>query len=89
MEGAIAGLFLAILTGLIFLKFLNIKILQIIFLSAFLSIFAQIGDLFESIIKRDLKVKDSSKMPAFGGILDMLDSMLFSSCILFFFLESL
>lgn len=39
-----------------------------------------VGDLFESLIKRDLGQKDSSKlMPGFGGILDILDSIMYAS----------
>jgi phosphatidate cytidylyltransferase len=46
-----------------------------------------IGDLIESIIKRDMAVKDSSStIPAFGGILDILDSLLISIPVAYFFL---
>jgi phosphatidate cytidylyltransferase len=40
---------------------------------------APIGDLFESLIKRDLEVKDTGKFfGAHGGVLDRLDAVLFS-----------
>ncbi len=46
-----------------------------------------IGDLIESIIKRDLAVKDSSSaIPAFGGLLDILDSLLISIPVAYYFL---
>lgn len=44
------------------------------------SILAQIGDLFESAIKRGCGIKDMGKiLPGHGGILDRFDSMLFAS----------
>ncbi len=46
-----------------------------------------VGDLIESIIKRDMAVKDSSSaIPAFGGLLDILDSLLISIPVAYFFL---
>ena len=54
-----------------------------------LSITTQAGDLSESLIKRTFDVKDSGALlPEFGGVLDMVDSMLFSS-VTFWFLLSL
>ena len=40
---------------------------------------AQLGDLMESMIKRDCESKDASRaVPGFGGVLDVLDSILFA-----------
>jgi phosphatidate cytidylyltransferase len=48
-------------------------------LGCFFGGLGQLGDLFESLIKRDCNVKDSgSFVPGIGGILDVIDSLLFS-----------
>ena len=49
-------------------------------LGLFLGIAGQLGDLAESLLKRDCQVKDtSSLMPGMGGVLDVLDSLLFTA----------
>lgn len=49
------------------------------------SVLAQVGDLFESAIKRECGIKDMGKiLPGHGGVLDRFDSMLFSSVIVLF-----
>lgn len=49
------------------------------------SVLAQVGDLFESAIKRECGIKDMGKlMPGHGGVLDRFDSMLFSGVVVLF-----
>lgn len=96
-EGAAGGLLCAISTS-IFLFFLSkvflssniftITLWQSLWLSILISIIAQIGDLAESLLKRDVGVKDSNTMvPGLGGFLDMVDSVVFTAPILYFFLK--
>ena len=56
---------------------LQVNWTQVIALALGVAIFAPIGDLFESLIKRDLEVKDSGTVLAgHGGLLDRFDSLL-------------
>ncbi len=58
-----------------------------IVLGVILSVLGQFGDLLESCFKRDANVKDSGKIiPRFGGILDLLDSLLLALPAGWFFL---
>jgi phosphatidate cytidylyltransferase len=90
-EGFIAGLFLAVLSSIVyaflFKSGLRITFLEALFLGLMLGIIGQIGDLCESLLKRDAKIKDSNMLPGLGGVLDMLDSLIFNIPIVYFFLQ--
>lgn len=85
IEGSIGGLFGSILAaGIMGHFYLNqINIVWLIILGLIAGILGQIGDLFESMLKRAANVKDSgSIMPGHGGFLDRLDGILFASPII-------
>jgi phosphatidate cytidylyltransferase len=57
-------------------------------LGVLLSVTAVIGDLIESLFKREAGVKDSGKFfPGIGGVLDLLDSLLFNAPIMYLYLR--
>ena len=59
-----------------------------IILGVVLSVAAVIGDLIESLFKREAGAKDSGKLfPGIGGILDLLDSLLFNAPIMYLYLR--
>jgi phosphatidate cytidylyltransferase len=59
-----------------------------IVLGIILSTTAVVGDLIESLFKRECVVKDSGEMfPGIGGILDLLDSLLFNAPIMYLYLR--
>ncbi len=89
-EGFIGGFFSVLFgTNLIFL-FLKLPLfdLDLLILFSFsISLFAFLGDLFESYLKRRAGIKDTGNlMPGHGGLLDRFDSILFAVFFLFFIL---
>jgi phosphatidate cytidylyltransferase len=92
IEGAIGGFFssIALATIVVFLADnfffqshpFKFQLWQAPLMGAVLSIAAQLGDLCESLLKRDAGVKDSSTIiPGHGGILDRGDSLIFAGAI--------
>lgn len=55
-------------------------------LGAIIGVVAQLGDLAESAIKRSAGVKDSGQIPALGGVLDILDSIIFCMPLVYYYI---
>ena len=86
VEGAIGGSLLAIATSMLIGFLIHIDWYQALIAGILITTFAQIGDLAESLIKRDAGVKDSgNSLPGHGGFLDRADSYLFSTPMAYFY----
>ncbi len=86
VEGAIGGVLFAVILGFGFWMITKQgNLTAILFLSVLTSIVSQIGDLFESALKRSAGVKDSGDLiPGHGGILDRFDSFLFALPVVYY-----
>ena len=94
-EGALGGFVAAIFSSIAVVFFASIfdpeafglTLWQSIWLGAGIGICAQIGDLSESLLKRDGGIKDSNQVPGLGGMLDIVDSLVFSAPLVYIFLK--
>jgi len=89
VEGTVAGLLGGCLGGFMFgmLFFPNVAKIVLISFSGILSVLGQMGDLWESTLKRKAMVKDSGTLlPGHGGVLDRVDSILFAAPSLYYFI---
>jgi phosphatidate cytidylyltransferase len=94
VEGAVFGLISALFASYIFhllstyqgLDF-RLGTIEWVSLGMILGIMAPFSDLSESLLKRDANKKDSNALPGLGGVLDAIDSLLFTAPIIFFYLQ--
>ena len=85
VAGALGGLAATVLVSWVYVRFtlrpvalLSMTLPAVLLFGVLISVAAQIGDLAESLLKREANVKDSSRLiPGHGGLLDRLDSLLF------------
>ncbi len=85
-EGSIGGVLTSLLTGAGLGIWLHLPLIHALGLAAMCAVFGQIGDLCESALKRDLNIKDfSTVMPGHGGVLDRIDSLLFSAPLAYYY----
>jgi len=92
ITGAAIGFVTAIIFSFLFylashfIENFHLTWVESLYLGALLGFLGQVGDLAESLFKRDADVKDSNRLPGLGGVLDMLDSLLFTTPVIYFFL---
>jgi len=89
VEGFIGGMiFTFILSFFLAQKFVTLSLVQWIVIAGIVSVFGVLGDLIESMFKRQAGVKDSSNLiPGHGGFLDRFDSVIFAAPFIFIYLQ--
>lgn len=89
IEGACFSLLSSVLIALIFNLIPQTKVMSLPWSMVFgviVGFSAMLGDLAESLLKRDANVKDSGRLvPAFGGMLDVIDCLLISMPVAYYF----
>lgn len=93
VEGSLGSFFFSIMAALLGRSLLppslHFPLWQVAVMGAVFGGIGQLGDLSESLMKRDCNVKDSGKaLPGMGGILDVIDSLLFSAPAFYLFMSS-
>ncbi len=90
VEGAVGGLVFSVIAALASQPLLGFSYPHLVLVGLGLGVLGQLGDLSESLIKRDCGVKDSGGLlPGMGGILDEIDSLLFTAPAFYFYINIL
>ncbi|MBX2861372.1 MAG: phosphatidate cytidylyltransferase [Vampirovibrio sp.] len=87
-EGAYGGILCGVLVAVLFAQLTNFPMHHALMLSILLVITGQLGDLSESLLKRDAGLKDSGGLlKGHGGILDRTDSYIFSGAVSYYYIH--
>lgn len=89
-EGTIGGILVSLVISMVFGGYLTgFSLPHLFILGVMLGTIGQIGDLAESLIKRDCGMKDSgSYLSGIGGALDLMDSLLFTAPVFYFYVNT-
>jgi len=92
-EGFVGAMLTSLVISIVLTKVMGGRVPAISFtdsivLGLLLPLISVIGDLAESVVKRDASIKDSGRsIPGIGGALDLIDSILFTAPVLYFYLQ--
>jgi len=88
IEGGIGGLVFTLAAAIVISKFWDdLSLTDWMVVAALIAVFGSIGDLFQSLLKRNIGIKDSGKLlPGHGGTLDRFDAIFFSVPAVYFYL---
>ena len=87
VEGAVAGFVMTVLTSLGSKLYLShVPLDHLVILGVLIGVMGQLGDLAESLLKRDAGTKDSGHIPGLGGVLDVVDSLLLTVPVIYYYL---
>lgn len=85
IEGATAGLIASLGVAACFIIWAGLPVYKMIALGVIVGVFSQTGDLFASMIKREVGIKDFGKsIPGHGGVLDRFDGLFFVAPLVFY-----
>jgi len=88
IEGFAGGVFFTLISAyIISIYFTSTPLLEWLIIAVIISVFGVLGDLIESMFKRQAQIKDSSQLiPGHGGFLDRLDSIIFATPFIYGFI---
>jgi len=88
IEGSLGGALSTMIICFVIGLYTKLPIIHIVILSLVITIFAQLGDLAESLLKRDAGVKDSGdSIPGHGGFLDRADGYVFAAPAVYYYIH--
>ncbi len=89
-EGTLGGIIVSVLVAITLGAHLTgFSIVHLSILGIVLATLGQVGDLAESLIKRDCNIKDSGlQLSGIGGFLDLIDSLLFTAPVFYFYIKA-